>query len=61
MSFDVKKFLKTKFIPREEEVLLPDLKDFFGEQEAASWKIRGLTGQELGQCNEAASRNKNVR
>ncbi len=27
----------------------------------AIWKIRGLTGYELGLCNEASSRNKNVR
>lgn len=60
MGFDAKKFSKTKFSPRTEDVPVPDLKEFFAEGEAPVWKIRGLTGQELGQANEAADRNKNM-
>ncbi len=60
MGFDTKKFSKTKFVPRVEAVEVPDLRDFFPEGESPIWKVRGLTGQEMGRANEAASRNKNV-
>jgi len=60
MTFDAKKFLKTKFTPRTEEVPVPDLQAFFPEGARAVWTVRGLTGQELGRANEAAERNKNV-
>ena len=52
-GFDAKKFLKTKFIPRTEEVPVPDLKDFFPEGVKPVWIVRGLTGQEIGRANEA--------
>ena len=60
MAFDSKKFLKTKFSPRTEEVSVPDLQAFFREGERAVWTVRGLTGQELGRANEAAERNRNI-
>jgi len=60
MSFDAKKFLKTKFVPRTAEVPVPDLAAFFEEGMPTVWKIRGLTGHELGRVNEAADRNKNM-
>lgn len=60
MPFDSKKFLKTKFTPRIDEVPVPDLAAFFPDGAKPVWKVRGLTGQELGRANEAAERNKNV-
>jgi hypothetical protein len=60
MPFDAKKFNKTKFTHRTEDVPVPDLKEFFPEGEPAVWKVRGLTGQELGRANEAADRNKSI-
>jgi hypothetical protein len=60
MSFDSKKFLKTKFTARSETVPVPDMKDFFPEGAEAVWKVRGLTGQELGRAAEAAERNKSI-
>jgi len=60
MSFDAKKFLKTKFEHRTEEVPVPDLQMFFPEGAKAVWKVRGLTGQELGRAIEAAERNKSI-
>lgn len=60
-GFDLKKFRNAKFEPRFEDVPVPDLKDFFGEgAEAPVWRVRGLTGHELGKVNEAAERNRNV-
>lgn len=60
MGFDAKKFSKTKFQHRTEEIPVPDLAEFFPEGEAPVWKVRGLTGQELGMANEAADRNKEI-
>lgn len=58
--FDSKKFLQTQFIPREETVPVPDMKDFFPEGEKPEWKVRGLTGVELARANEAVARNKDI-
>jgi hypothetical protein len=58
--FDSKRFLKTKFAPRTEEVPVPDMRDFFTEGQDPVWKVRGLTGQELGRANEATDRNKTI-
>ena len=60
MGFDSKAFLKTKFIPRTDEVSVPDLQPFFPDGAPAVWKVRGLTGQELGRAAEASDRNKNI-
>ena len=60
MGFDSKKFIKTKFTPRIEEIDVPDLKDFFPAGEKPVWKVRGLTGQELGRANEALDRSKDM-
>ncbi len=60
MPFDTKKFLKTKFQHRIEEVPVPDLKDYFQDGATPVWRVRGLTGQEMGRVNEAADRQKKV-
>ena len=59
MTFDRKKFLNTKFQPREAEIEVKDMADFFGGDRPV-FTVRGLTGQELGRCNEASQRNKNI-
>ena len=60
MGFDLKKFQTAQFTPRQESVKVPDMKAFFPEGEDAVWIVRGLTGQELGQVNETAARNKKL-
>ena len=60
MGFDLKKFQTTSFSPRTEAVAVPDLKAFFPKKEKAVWKVRGLTGQELGIVNETVQRNKKL-
>lgn len=57
--FDAKKFRKTKYTKRTEDIDVPDLAQFFPEDEKPVWKIQGLTGQELGDTKEAAAKNKN--
>lgn len=60
-GFDSKAFMRTKFAPRIEEVHVPDLAEWYPEGTQPVWKVRGLTGHELGQANEAADRNRSVR
>ncbi len=38
---------------------MPELKPFF-DGDNPVWKVRGLTGQELGRANDAADRNKKI-
>ncbi|SEM75277.1 hypothetical protein SAMN04489760_14221 [Syntrophus gentianae] len=59
-GFDLRKFRNAKFEPRTEDVSVPDLKGFFEEGAEPLWKVRNLTGHELGKVNEAADRNKSV-
>lgn len=63
MGFNSKKFMKAKFVPRIEKVPVPDLAEFFSglkDDVIPTWTVRGLTGNELGNCAEAAGRNSNV-
>jgi len=41
MAFDIKKFTKTKWTPRTEDVPVPDMQAFFQEGEPAVWRVRG--------------------
>lgn len=59
MGFDAQAFLAEKFEPRVIDVDVPDLKPWFGDSPPV-WKVRGLTGDELGRINEAVERNRNV-
>ena len=61
MAFDSKQFLKQKYVYREEEVSVPDLGLYFKEGDKPLWKVRGLTGQELGRVHEAVGVQKNIR
>lgn len=60
MGFDAKRFQKTKFNYRTEDVSVPDLREWFGPDDPLVWKVRGLEGAELGQVNESVSRNRNI-
>lgn len=60
MPFDAKKFKKTRYVPREGDVPVPDLKPFFEEDEPAVWRVRGLTGYELGRARESVASNKTI-
>lgn len=56
--FDTKRFMNTQFIPREEDVPVPDLKDFFEEGEKPVWRVRNISGQEMGVVNETVQNNR---
>lgn len=60
MSFDVKKFQNTKFIQRTEDVKVEALKSFFDEKEQPVFKVRNLSGEELGRVNQAVQKHKNT-
>jgi len=62
MEFDVNRFTGASFKRREEDVPVPDLRDWFKgvkEGETPTWRVRGLSGAELASVNEAQARNRN--
>jgi len=70
MEFNLDKFGSTNFNAREEDVPVPDLAPFFegkaekdehGKPKPPTWRVRGLTGPELGRVNEAQARNRDRR
>lgn len=58
--FDTDDFMKSKFIPRTDDVRVEGLKDFFDENEPPLWKVRGQTASEIAQSAEAVKRNINI-
>lgn len=57
MPFDIEKFQSAAFKFREEEIPVPELKEFFSEGEKPVWRVRNLTGMEIFIVNEAMERN----
>jgi hypothetical protein len=59
MAFDLKKFRKEKFSARTEEVLLPELKNYFADEKPV-FKVRGMTGDEMYRVREAAEKRRDM-
>lgn len=51
---DVEAFMQAQLAPRQEEVPVPELAEWFAKGQAPVWVVRGLAGAELGRANEAA-------
>ena len=60
MGFNIQKFQGTNYKDRIVEVPVEDLKAFFGEKDAPTWKVRGLTGEELAFARDAEERARSV-
>lgn len=63
MGFDRESFLAADFQAREEAVPVGGLRDWFtglGDDETPTWRVRGLTHQELAHAKEAADRDRSV-
>ena len=60
MAFDEKKFMNTQFVPREKDIGVPDMKEFFGKDEKPVFRVRGLTGNELARVHEAIEKHKGI-
>ena len=58
--FDSKSFKKEKFKPRTDDVAVPDLKRWFKKGAKVVWKVRGLSGKEVGATKMAAAKNKSL-
>ena len=56
MAFDSRGFLKTEFVAREETILLPALRDWFGGDEP-EWTVRGLDIHEVTSARHAVEKN----
>lgn len=51
---DIQQFLKASLKPREADIAVPALAAFFPDKVKPVWKVRGLTGAELGRANESS-------
>lgn len=62
MPFDIDRFERAKFAPRQQSVKLDAeaLAGFFGEGESPEWIVRGLSASEMTRAMDAASRQKSV-
>lgn len=56
MPFDMGKYKAAGWVPRTSDEPVPELKDFFGEEEPAVWTVRGLTATEMAKAKEAVQR-----
>ena len=63
MGFDKDAFLIAKFEPRTDTVPVSslELKKFFKDSKDPKWKVRGLTGVEVGKANEIGDKNSKLR
>jgi len=60
MGFDAEKFLNTKMQPRTADVPVPGLASWFDGEDKPAWKVRGVSGQELGQAKQAVEQRKDI-
>lgn len=60
MGFDLEKFQNTKMLPRTSDVPVPGLASWFGKKDKPVFKVRGITGQELGQAKQAVATRKDL-
>ncbi len=54
MTFNAEAFMATRFEPRTRDFPVPQLKRWFDKGDKAVWKIRALSGAELGNADEAS-------
>lgn len=57
---DIQKFVNAQLSHREQSIDVPELAEFFAEGEKPVWVVRGLTGAELGRCNQAADNRQEI-
>ena len=55
MPFDVNGFRGSVLKPREKEIPVPDLKDWYGDDEPV-WIVRALTGEEFMRAMDSSNR-----
>ena len=60
MAFDISKFEQKQYKDRTDDIAVPELKEFFGDDEKAVWTIRCLSANELAAANEAVENNLNI-
>jgi hypothetical protein len=53
---DLQKFLSAALRPRDMAIDVPDLAEYFGEDEKPVWVVRGLTAAELARANQSADK-----
>jgi len=61
MEFDKERFLKAGFVPREADVAVPALRDFFSPGSEPIWRVRSLSGHEIARVNDKMENTRKVR
>jgi hypothetical protein len=59
MGFDIDQFVQAKLKPRQIEVPVPTLKDWFGDAEPV-FKVRGLDGEEFYKVKESVEKRRDM-
>lgn len=59
MGFDDKAFKQANFKARTDDIRVPELADFFGDDDPV-WTVRGITGLEVGKANQVEEKYKQV-
>lgn len=60
MAFKKSDFLAEDFQPRTEMVPVPDMKDWFEKGNKPAFKVRGMTGKEIGKSQQAVESNQKL-
>jgi hypothetical protein len=60
MGFNAEKFLNAKMQPRTADVPVPGLAHWFPEGEKPIWKVKGISGQELGFAQQSVANRKDI-
>lgn len=60
MGFNAEAFQAAEFIARTESVVVPQLAEFFGEGESATFVVRGLTANELQRALDAGAKQSSI-
>ena len=58
MAFDTERFKTSNYSRRTFDMPVPDLKDFFDEDETPIWKLQGITALEFAEVNDAIANNR---
>jgi len=60
MTFDIAKFEQKQYKDRTADIPVPELAEFFGEDETPVWTVKCLTASEIAISTEAVANNRNI-
>lgn len=60
MAFNIAKFEQKQYKDRTADIPVPELAEFFGEDEKPVWTVKCLTASEIAISTEAVANNRNI-